>query len=115
MVLDVFSRPMVAWALERCLRTELVLSALPRALTRRQPEDVIHHCDHGSQYTAIAFGARCIEAGVKLAPSIIVTTLTMRPTVVWQAKISRPSPSACAKALRKHQIPYLIPRRAGAG
>jgi putative transposase len=26
---------------------------------------VIHHSDHGSQYTALAFGKRCDEAGVR--------------------------------------------------
>jgi putative transposase len=26
---------------------------------------VIHHSDHGSQYTSIAFGKRCREAGVR--------------------------------------------------
>jgi transposase InsO family protein len=64
-VLDVFSRRVVGWALARYLRAERVLSALHQALTQRQPEDVIHPSDHGSQYTSIAFGARCIEAGVR--------------------------------------------------
>jgi len=47
------------------LRTELVLSALESALWRRRPEGVIHHSDQGCQYTSIAFGQRCREAGVR--------------------------------------------------
>jgi putative transposase len=32
---------------------------------RRRPNDVIHHSDQGCQYTSIAFGSRCREAGVR--------------------------------------------------
>lgn len=64
-VLDVFSRRIVGWAMENHLRTELVLAALQMALRQRHPQQVIHHSDHGSQYTSIAFGRRCIEAGLR--------------------------------------------------
>jgi putative transposase len=64
-VLDVFSRRIVGWAMADHLRTELVLSALDMALWNRRPDPgVIHHSDHGCQYTSIAFGSRCEEAGV---------------------------------------------------
>ena len=49
----------------RHLKTELVLEALDMALRRRRPTDVIHHSDHGSQYTSVAFGERCQQAGVR--------------------------------------------------
>lgn len=64
-VLDVFSRRIVGWAMANHLRTELILGALDMALERRRPEDVIHHSDQGCQYTSIEFGARCREAGVR--------------------------------------------------
>ena len=64
-VLDVFSRRIVGWAMETHLRTELVLEALDLARWQRRPEAVIHHFDQGSQYTSIQFGARCREAGVR--------------------------------------------------
>jgi putative transposase len=51
--------------METYLRTELVLKALNMALGQRRPAAVIHHSDHGSQYTAFAFGKRCDEAGVR--------------------------------------------------
>jgi Integrase core domain len=67
-VLDAFSRRVIGWSMADNLRTELVLSALEMALWRRRPAaGVIHHYDHG-QYTSIAFGQRCREAGV--APSM---------------------------------------------
>jgi putative transposase len=47
------------------LRTELVLDAMEAAVGQRRPRDVIHHSDQGSQYTSVAFGKRCGEAGVR--------------------------------------------------
>jgi putative transposase len=35
------------------------------AIGQRRPRDVIHHSDQGRQYTSLAFGARCREAGVR--------------------------------------------------
>ena len=64
-VLDAFSRRIVGWAMETHLRTELVLEALNMALGQRRPAAVIHHSDQGSQYTSLAFGQRCDEAGVR--------------------------------------------------
>jgi len=64
-VLDVFSRRVVGWALENHLRTELMLNALNRAYAQRHPQTVIHHSDQGTQYTSIAFGNRCRELGIR--------------------------------------------------
>jgi putative transposase len=64
MVLDVWSRRIVGWAMESHLRTELVLSATNMALAQRRPKRVIHHSDRGCQYTSYAFGRRCQEMGV---------------------------------------------------
>jgi putative transposase len=64
-VLDAWSRRVVGWAMAAHLRTELVMDALDRALRSRRPQHVIHHSDHGCQYTSIAFGLRCREAGVQ--------------------------------------------------
>jgi putative transposase len=64
-VVDAWSRKVVGWAMTTHLRTELVLAALEMALGQRRPRDVIHHSDQGTQYTSIAFGLRCREAGVR--------------------------------------------------
>lgn len=64
-VLDAWSRRVVGWAMANHLRTELVLEALNMALWQRRPSDVIHHSDQGCQYTSVAFGGRCREAGVR--------------------------------------------------
>lgn len=64
-VLDVWSRRIVGWAMATHLRTQLVLDALDMALQRRKPTGVIHHSDQGCQYTSIDFGLRCKAAGVR--------------------------------------------------
>jgi len=64
-VLDVFSRRIVGWSMSVTLHTDVVLAALNMAVAMRKPRAVIHHSDQGSQYTSIAFGNRCREAGVR--------------------------------------------------
>ena len=64
-VVDVWSRRVVGWAMANHLRTELVLDALEMAIGCRQPNNVIHHSDQGCQYTSYAFGKRCRQAGIR--------------------------------------------------
>ena len=64
-VLDAFSRRIVGWSMSLTLHADIVLAALNMALAVRKPKSVIHHSDQGSQYTSIAFGNRCREAGVR--------------------------------------------------
>jgi len=64
-VLDACSRKVVGWAMADHLRAELVVDALEMALWNRRPRPgVVHHSDRGGQYTSLAFGRRCREAGV---------------------------------------------------
>ena len=47
------------------MRAELVEGALAMAISSRKPKGrVEHHSDRGSQYTSLAFGKRCREAGI---------------------------------------------------
>ncbi len=64
-VIDVWSRKVIGWSMAPHLRTELVLAAFDMAVAQRQPSGVVHHSDHGTQYTSIAFGQRCQQAGVR--------------------------------------------------
>jgi len=64
-VLDAWSRKIVGWSMANHLRAELVIDALEMAIGQRRPGGVIHHSDQGSQYTSLAFGKRCKEAGVR--------------------------------------------------
>ncbi|MGZ3679193.1 MAG: IS3 family transposase, partial [Ktedonobacterales bacterium] len=65
-ILDVFSRRVVGWSMADHVRTELVVGALEMAVwNRRPPAGVIHHSDHGCQYTALRFGERCQAVGMR--------------------------------------------------
>jgi putative transposase len=63
-VLDVFSRYVVGWAMDARLGSQLVLAALQMGYVQRCPDGVIHHSDHGTEYTAVAFSTRCRELGI---------------------------------------------------
>ena len=65
-VIDVWSRRIVGWGMSDRLKSALVVGALDMALHNRRPApgEVIHHSDQGCQYTSIAFGERCRNAGV---------------------------------------------------
>lgn len=63
-VLDVWSRRVIGWAMATHLRTELVLDALRMAQRQRGAADVVYHSDQGCQYTSFAYGAYCREHGI---------------------------------------------------
>jgi putative transposase len=65
-VMAVFSRRIIGWPVAGRQDTELVINALSMAVTRRQPEKgrTVLHSDHGTQYTAWAFGKRIRDAGI---------------------------------------------------
>lgn len=52
-VLDLYSRRIVGWAMSDSLHRQLVIDALQMALTARQPPpELLHHSDRGSQYAS---------------------------------------------------------------
>ena len=56
-IMDACSRRIVGWSMQSHMRTELVQDALDMAVARRRPPaGLVHHTDHGSQYTALTFG-----------------------------------------------------------
>lgn len=66
-VIDAWSRRVIGWSIADHLRTELVVDALDMACWRRKPapdSGLIHHADHGTQYTSWAFGQRLRQAGL---------------------------------------------------
>lgn len=57
-ILDLYSRRVVGWAMDDHMRAELPLRALSRALESRGPQPgLIHHTDRGSQYAAHSYRA----------------------------------------------------------
>ena len=55
-ILDLYSRRVVGWAVRPTLRTDLVCAALHLALGRRQPTvGLVHHSDRGTQYASAEY------------------------------------------------------------
>lgn len=55
-VIDLYSRRVVGWALSDRMKKDLALRALQMALTLRQPKPgLIHHSDRGSQYCSTEY------------------------------------------------------------
>jgi putative transposase len=64
-VLDAWSRRVVGWAMDPSPSAALVTRALDMAIAGRRPAPgLIHHSDHGTQYTSIAVGERLRRAGI---------------------------------------------------
>jgi transposase InsO family protein len=63
---DAFSRRVVAWETSARADADLVLTTLEYALASREvaPGTLVHHADHGCQYTSIKLTTRLMRAGV---------------------------------------------------
>jgi putative transposase len=69
-ILDLFSRSVVGWAIDSSLSTRLPLAALHTAITRRRPgEGLLHHSDRGCQYTSAAYREVLATLGVTVSMS----------------------------------------------
>jgi putative transposase len=64
---DAFSRRVVAWESSARADADLVLTTLEYALASREvvPGQLIHHADHGCQYTSIKLTTRLLRAGIE--------------------------------------------------
>jgi putative transposase len=69
-VLDLFSRRVVGWALRPTLHADLTTAALRMALARRQPaRGLVHHSDRGAQYASAAYQRVLRAHGVRASMS----------------------------------------------
>ena len=80
-VVDAFSRRVVRWAMAERTTAKLVIDALNMAVWNRRPNgELVHHSDHGAQYTFLAFSRRMETARVLGPWARWATPWTMR----WQ-------------------------------
>jgi putative transposase len=69
-LLDLFSRRVVGWAMTDHMRETLVNEALQMALGRRQPESgLLHHSDRGVQYASDCYQSTLQAAGITVSMS----------------------------------------------
>jgi putative transposase len=69
-LLDVYSRRVIGWALGRTLEAQLAVCALQRAVETRQPEPGwIHHSDRGVQYASLEYTDLLRQHGAEISMS----------------------------------------------
>ena len=69
-LMDLYSRRIVGWAMADQATTTLTLSALEMALQQRSmPVGLLHHSDRGSQYGAVAYQHRLAAYGIRCSMS----------------------------------------------
>jgi len=69
-VMDLYSRRIVGWSMDRWMSRHLVIDALTMALDSRLPEDqLIHHSDRGAQYTSDDFRNQLAKHGIQCSMS----------------------------------------------
>ncbi len=89
-ILDLFSRRVVGWAMGSTLERSLVVSALDMALLARQPATgLLCHTDRGSQYQSSDYQARLQEAGVVCSMSRKGNCWDNAPTESFFASLKR--------------------------
>ncbi len=94
-VIDLFSRRVVGWAVGDRLHRDLALAALRKALAmRRPPEGLIHHSDRGSQYCSVDYQSELRRHRIRISMSgkgnrydnAMVETVfkTIKSELVWR-------------------------------
>jgi transposase InsO family protein len=64
-ILDVYSRRIIGWAMSPRPDQQVALTALQMALTHRRPRPgLIHHTDQGATYTSVAYQRLVSQAGL---------------------------------------------------
>ena len=119
-VVDLFSRRIVGWAVSDRLKKELPMAALQRALVmRRPPPGLVQHSDPGSQYCSDAYQRMLCDAGIAISMSgcgncfdnAMVETVfkTLKAELVWRtAFLSR---QQAERALGHYIDGFYNPRR----
>jgi len=68
-IIDIYSRKVVGYALGKTLSDELTLAALQMAIATRKLENLIHHSDQGIQYTCKDYIKILKENGIRISMS----------------------------------------------
>lgn len=69
-IIDLYSRAVIGWAMDRHMKAELVTDALKMALMRRKVRSpLLLHSDQGSQYAAADYRAMLAENGIECSMS----------------------------------------------
>ncbi|WP_396202606.1 IS3 family transposase [Gemmatimonas sp.] len=69
-VMDQFSRRILAWSLTRRRTSAVTCAVLAEAVRRRPAEGVIFHSDRGTEYMGAAFGDALVAHGMRQSASV---------------------------------------------
>ncbi len=95
-IIDIYSRKVVGYALGKTLSAELTLAALQMAIATRKLENLIHHSDQGIQYTCKDYIKILKENGIRISMSAkgnpydnafaesLIKTLKQEEVYLWQ-------------------------------
>lgn len=110
-VLDLFSRRVIGWALSEQIDAELTLAGLRMALGERGAKGCIHHSDRGVQYACHAYVEELEAAGMRIsmarkgnpydnaAAESFMKTLKYEEVYLWDYQSLEDV---------KHRIPYFL-------
>jgi transposase InsO family protein len=98
-VIDLYARRVIGWAVSERLHADLALSALNKAIIMRGVHaGLIHHSDRGSQYCANTYQAKLRKNGIAISMSgkgnaydnAMVESFfkTLKTELVWRAKFN---------------------------
>jgi putative transposase len=69
-IMDLYSRRIVGWSMDRWNSRHLAINALNMAIGQRQPDGVLlHHSDRGAQYTSDDFRKELLRHGIQCSMS----------------------------------------------
>jgi putative transposase len=69
-VMDLYSRRIVGWSMDKWISRHLVIDALTMAIDSRLPEEgLVHHSDRGAQYTSDDFREQLNQHGIQSSMS----------------------------------------------
>jgi putative transposase len=69
-IIDLYSRAVIGWAMDKRMKTDLVIDAVKMALMRRKVRSpLLLHSDQGSQYAAADYRAILAENGIECSMS----------------------------------------------
>ena len=119
-VLDLFSRKIVGWAISDRMKRGLAMEALRRAIALRQPDPgLIHHSDRGSQYCSYDYRRLVADHGLIASMSgrgncydnAMVETVfkTIKTELIWRTSYT--TREQANKAIGEYIEGFYNPRR----
>jgi len=95
-IIDIYSRKIVGYALGKTLSSQLAITALNMAIANRNTDKLIHHSDQGIQYTCKDYIKILQDHGIRISMSAkgnpydnafaesLIKTLKQEEVYLWQ-------------------------------